>query len=317
MWLGLTADRHALNGPRRTPYVVSADVYAFALIPAVLWGFSPVLEKRGMAGGGGSLQAALSVVTVDTMVYWIALLAMGRGVPFAGVDAWSLGVFVVAGLIGTALGRIAVFAGVHRVGASVNSAAISVRPLFATAIALAWLGEPVGPLTGLGVVVLVSGLIVLTASRGGDLGGWTARDLLIPLAAALAFAVGNVIRRFGLTTTDITVLQAVTLNESAALVALTAFVLASGRRDEVLSAPRATYSYFVGAGLLTAMALLSLFEAFDRGPVAIVDSLAGTAPLFTTFFAAVLLGDLERVTKGVVLGAALIVVGAALITLPG
>lgn len=297
--------------------MVTADVYAFALVPALLWGFSPVLEKRGMANGGRSLQAAIVVVTVDALVYWAALLATGSGIPFAGVDSWAIGVFLVGGLVGTALGRIAVFAGVHRVGASVNSAAISVRPLFATVIAFVWLGESVGALTGLGVVVLVVGLVVLTASRGGDLAGWSARDLLIPLAAALAFAVGNVIRRFGLTTTDVSVLQAVTLNETAALVALVAFVLASGRREAVLGAPRVTYRYFAGAGLLTAVALLALFEGFDRGPVAIVDSLAGTAPLFTALFAAVLLGDLEQVTKGVVGGAALIVIGAALITIGG
>lgn len=295
--------------------MVTADVVAFALVPALLWGFSPVLSKRGMAAGGTALQAALVVVTVDTVVYWTALAVTGRGGLFAGADAWGVAVFVAGGLIGTALGRIAVFAGVHRVGASVNSAAISVRPLFATLIALAWLGEPVGLLTGVGVVVLVVGLVVLTASRGGDLAGWTGRDLLFPLAAALAFAVGNVIRRFGLTTTDVTVLQAVTLNETAALVALVAFALASGRREAVLGAPRATYRYFAGSGLITAVALLALFEAFDRGPVAVVDSLAGTPPLFTAVFAAVLLGDLERVTKGVVAGAGLIVVGAALITL--
>lgn len=297
--------------------MATTDVYALALIPAVLWGFSPVLEKRGMASGGRAIQAALVVVTLDAAIYWAVLLVTGRGAPFAGVEPYALGVFVVGGLVGTALGRIGVFAGVHRVGASVNTAAISVRPLFATAIALVWLGEPVGVVTGAGVVVLVAGLVVLTASRGGDLSGWSARDLLVPLGAALAFALGNVIRRFGLTTTEVSVLQAVTLNESAALVALLAYVVASGRTRSVLQAPRASYGYFAGAGLITAVALLSLFEAFDRGPVAIVDSLAGTSPLFTVVFAALLLGDLERVTRGVVVGAALIVTGAALITQPG
>ncbi len=292
--------------------MATADVYLLALVPAVLWGFSPILSKRGMAAGGHSLQAALVVVTVDSAVYWSALVATHAN-PFDGIDVAAIGIFVVAGLIGTVVGRIAVFVGVDRVGASINSAGISTRPLFATLIALVWLGEPLGPLTAIGVVVLVAGLMVLTVSKGGDLGGWQPRDLAFPLLAALAFAVGNVIRRFGLTSTDATSLQAVTINESAALVGLGAFVLVT-RRD-VLRAPRETYRYFVGSGLITAVALLSLFEAFNRGRVALVDSLAGTAPLFTTVFAAGLLGDLERVTKGIAVGAALIVVGAALITL--
>lgn len=317
MWLRLGGDAHPLTGARRTARVVAVDVLAFALLPAVLWGFSPILGKRGMAGGGNSLQAAIVVVVIDAAIFWTALLVTGRGAVWANLDARSLGIFVAGGIVGTALGRIAVFAGVHRVGASVNSAAISVRPLFATLIALAWLGEAVGLLTGLGVVVLVTGLVVLTSSRGGDITGWSAVDLLFPLAAALAFAVGNVIRRFGLTTTDLSVLQAVTLNETGAFVALFAFAIASGQFGKVTSAPRATYGYFAANALFTAAALLSLFEAFDRGPVAIVDSLAGTAPLFTVVFAALLLGDLERVTKGIVVGAGLIVVGAVLITVGG
>jgi uncharacterized membrane protein len=65
------------------------------------------------------------------------------------------------------------------------------------------------------------------------------------------------------------------------------------------------------------VALLAFFTAFslDAGRVAVVDSLAATAPLFTTLFSAVLLRDVERVTRGVVLGALLVVVGVVLITI--
>lgn len=288
-------------------------VYGLALLPAVLWGFSPILSKRGMAGGGSSLQASLTVVTVDSAVYWTALVVLVGRDPVAGLGPWTLGIFLGAGVVGTALGRLATFTGVHRVGASINSAGISTRPLFATLLALAWLGEPVGPTTGIGIVVLVAGLVVLTLSKGGDLSGWRPRDLFFPLLAAAAFAIGNVVRRFGLTTTDVTVLQAVALNEVGAMVALFGYAIVAGRVD-VLRAPRETYRYFAGSGVLTAVALLALFAALDRGRVAVVDPLAGTAPLFTTLFAAMLLRDLERVTKGVVAGAAMIVVGATLIT---
>lgn len=288
--------------------------YLLALVAALLWGFSPILSKRGMAAGGSALQASLVVVTVDSVLYWLGLLWRHGTAPFDGLPLETVGVFLFAGVVGTALGRLATFAGVHRVGASVNSAGISTRPLFATLLALAWLGEPVSPLAAVGIVVLVAGLVVLALGKGGDLGGWTTRDLLFPLAAAAAFAVGNVVRRYGLTVTDASTLQAVALNESAALVALFGFAVAT-RRADVLDAPRETYLFFTGSGLLTAVALFALFEAFDRGPVALVDSIAATAPFFTTIFAYFLLSDVERVTRGVVAGALLVVAGAALITL--
>lgn len=291
-------------------------VIGLALVPALLWGFSPVLSKRGMAGGGSALQASLIVVIVDGTIYWLALALGLGGNAFAGATTYAIGVFIVAGVVGTALGRLATFTGVHRVGASINSAGISTRPMFATVLALVWLGEPVELKTAVGVLVLVVGLVVLALGKGGDIRGWRTVDLFFPLAAASLFAIGNVIRRYGLTRTALTPLEAVAINEAAAFVVLAAYVVASGRRD-IFAAPKTTYLYFSGSALFTAVALLALFAAFamEGGRVALVDPLTATAPLFTTLFAFFLLKDLERVTRAVVAGAGLIVVGAALITL--
>lgn len=289
-------------------------ILALSLAPAVLWGFTPVIEKRALSGGGRPLQAALVVVVVDTVLYVLALLARGE-VPFVDLSAGTLAVFAAAGVFGTALGRIAIFAGNARVGASVSSAVVSARPLFATALAVGFLGEPLALPTAAGVVVLVCGLAVLSVAKGGDLSGWDARDLLVPLAAAVAFAVGNVLRRYGLGVGETTPLEAVALNEFAAFVALFAYVVARGRRD-VLAAPPRTYAVFGVSGVLTAVALLAMFTALSMpaGRVAVVDPLIATAPLFTAAFSYFLLSDLERVTRGIVVGALLVVVGAALVT---
>jgi len=294
---------------------VPAVVYVLALLPAVLWGLGPIFDKRGMDAGGSSLQAALMIVVVDSVLYWLALFALDWPNPMAGLTLPVVGLFALAGVVGTALGRLTVFAGVERVGASINSAGISTRPLFATLLAVGVLGEPVGPLMAIGVVVLVCGLVVLTASKGGDITGWQPRDLVFPVGAAAIFAVGNAIRRFGFETTPATPLQAVAINEMAALVALGAYGIVASRGD-IFSAPRESYAYFTGSGFTTAVALLSTFAAFSLpgGRLAIVDPLSSTAPLFTTAFAAVLLRDIERVTRGVVAGAGLVVLGAVLIT---
>ncbi|AFZ72641.1 DMT family transporter [Natronobacterium gregoryi] len=292
------------------------QVLVLALIPAVFWGFAPIFDKRGMAAGGGSVQASLVVVLVDSTIYWLVIAGLYGRSAFSGLTLEVLTVFAFAGVVGTALGRITIFVGVDKVGASLNSAILSTRPLFATLIALVFLGEPLGPVTGLGIGVLVGGLSVLTASQGGDLEGWQPRELLWPIAAALTFAVANVARRYGMLETPISALEAVAINETAGLVALAAYVLAVGGRD-VLKKPRASYRYFVGSGLVTTVAMLSLMAALglEEGRIAIVDPLVATAPLFTLAFAALLLRDLERVTRGVVAGAALVVLGAVLITI--
>ena len=289
-------------------------VLLLAFAPAVMWGFTPVIEKRALSDGGTPLQAALTVVVVDSAVYLVALTVF-QDDPFSGLSLGTLAVFAAAGAVGTALGRIAIFAGNARVGASISSAVVSARPLFATALAVGFIGEPLSAPTAVGIVVIVVGLGVLSLSRGGDLGGWSGRDLLVPLAAAGLFAVGNVARRWGLSTAEATPLEAVAINEFAALVALGSYVAVAGS-DRVLGRPRRSYLVFAVSGLITAVALLSMFTALaaPEGRIAVVDPLVATAPLFTVVFSWLWLGNLERVTRGVVAGVVLVVVGAALVT---
>ena len=294
-------------------------VYLLALLPAVIWGFTPILDKRGMSLDGTALQASLVVVVVDLALFLAALLFLRGPALLSGLDPTIATLFLFAGATGTAAGRLSIFVGVDRVGASINSAVVSARPLFATAFGFGLLGEPVSLDTTLGILVLVGGLVVLSLARGGDLAGWTAADLRFPLASGALFAFGNVLRRFGLGTGGADVLQAVALNEAGALVVFLGYAAVRGT-DGFRSADRRSYGYFAVSGALTAVALLSLFGALalPGGRVAIVESLASTAPLFTTVFAYFLLRDLERVTRGVLVGAVLVVVGAALVTLdPG
>lgn len=292
------------------------EVYAFALVPALLWGFEPIVSRRGLAAGGTPLQASVVVVAVDSTMYWLALAAFGGLGAVAALPTDVIVLFAAAGVVGTAIGRLAVFEGIRRVGASVSSAVVSSRPLFAAAFAVGALGEAVTTTTAAGVVVLAGGLVTLSMTRGGDVDGWQSWHLLFPLAAAAAFGLGNVVRRYGLQTTDATALGAVAINETAALVAVVAYVVARGRVDDV-RAPRRTYGLFAVSGVLTGVALLGLFLALDLpgGRVVVVDPLVASAPLFTVAFAAVLLRDVERVDRRVVAGAALVVAGAALVTI--
>lgn len=290
------------------------EAYALALLTALLWGFTPILDKRGMLDGGTPLQASILVVLVDSSIYWVLIAAMPNSrTPFEGVSPWIVGLFVLSGILGTSLGRLALFAGVDRLGASVNNAVLSTRPLFASVVAVAFLGELVTLQHALGIVLIVVGLSVLAFSRGGDITGWRPRHVIFPLVGAAAFGVANVMRRYGLLESPVTALEAVAVSETSALVVLAAYAAAAHGRS-IVDVPRRATAYYSISGLFTAAAFLSLFEALDRGRVSIVDPLYGTAPLFTTIFAYFLLRDVERVTVGIVAGVVTIVVGAIFVT---
>jgi uncharacterized membrane protein len=290
-----------------------ATVFLLALTVAVTWGFSPILEKRGLSRGGNPVQASVVFVGVSVFLYWATLLVFRGGSSLTSLNTLVVSVFGVAGFIGTALGRVAIFEGVKRVGPSISSAGVSARPVFSGALAWVWLGErlTVSQLTG--ITVLVVGLVLLSVSDGGDIGGWNRSDLLLPVGAAGFFGLGFVIRRFGLSEFDITPLQAVAVNETAALLSLILF--ASLNTDTKFNTSKKSYIYFILAGVITAIGLLAFFTALSipEGKVASVDPIAATAPLFTVFFSRLSSRTPEKITRRLLLGLVLTVLGAILI----
>lgn len=294
---------------------MSTLAVAGGLLAAVFWGIQPVVAKRGMSFGATPLEVTSIVVTTGLVTIW-GTLALLRGPTNVLPDLAPTGyaVFLLGGFVGSAIGRLANYSGVHRVGASVNSAVVYTNPLVATFLALVFLGELISATQALGVVVVVAGLATVAVSKGGDLRGWSYRDLLFPITAAFGYGAGSVIRRYGLSTTAAVPLEGVALNETAAFLGIIGY-LAVRQGTVVPRVPLRAAGYFVASGVFGVLGVLMLFVGLDNGPVAIAVTLAGTATLVTNALTYVLLGDLERVTRGVVTGATLVVAGVALITI--
>ena len=289
--------------------------YVAGLLTALLWGGSPILSKRGLSHGGNPLVLAIVALGTGLAMFWAGLAVLhGPAHVLPRLSLRGYAIFLTAGLVGSALGRAASYTGIDLVGASVNMAVVATYPIFATVLAYLLLGELVTATQVAGVVVVVAGLVLLTLSKGGDRTGWTTRDLLVPLLGAAVYGTGSVLRRYGLTTTPATALDGVAIESAAAVAALLAYALLANRRA-LLENSRRSYAYFLGTGVLSSLGLLSLFVGLASGPVAIVVTLAGTSTLLTTAFSWALLGDLERVTRGVVVAAVLVVSGVALIAL--
>lgn len=297
---------------------MEVDMVGLAILAAAGWGAGSPLSKLGMERGGSPYQVALTVVALSTVAYWAALAV--RGVNLLRVAPWVIALFLVTGVFATAFARVLTFAGVERLGSSINSAAINTRPVWASVMAVVFLGETVTLQMGVGILVVVVGLITVAFSEGGDLSGWEIHHLVFPLGAAVAFGTGSVIRRFAFTSTSITPLQGAALNETAGLVGILAFLaIQNPGLDEfrgALAAPRKAYAFFAGSAFLNAFALLALFEALSRGPVVVVDPLSSPTSLFAILFTFIFLRQIERVTRRLLIGALLVITGVVLITGP-
>lgn len=297
---------------------MDVGMVSLAILAAAGWGAGSPLSKLGMENGGSPYQVALTVVTISGAAYWAALAV--RGADILSLAPWVIGLFLVTGVFATAFARILTFEGVERLGSSINSAGINTRPVWASILAVIFLGETVTPQMGVGILVVVVGLMFVAFSEGGDLSGWEPHNLVFPLGAAVAFGTGSVIRRFAFTSTNITPLQGAALNETAGLVGILAFLAIQNPGLEefrgALAAPRKAYAFFAGSAFMNAFALLALFEALSRGPVVVVDPLSSPTSLFAILFTFIFLRQIERVTRRLLLGALLVITGVVLITGP-
>jgi len=180
-------------------------------------------------------------VVVGTVSLWIAVIATGG---LGHVSPRGALFFMCAGLIGTVGGRLLRFVAIEKVGASIAAALINLNPFVSSALAIALLGEFITVPIVIGTVVIVAGTTLL--SLGGKRLGFRLGQLSLPLLSAVCFGVVAVLRKLGLSDTSAVVGSAI--NVTTALVAYTAFLLASGR-PEIMVCRGRSLAYFAVAGL--------------------------------------------------------------------
>jgi uncharacterized membrane protein len=280
-------------------------MHLLALGGALLSAAATIFIRQGLRGSDPYTGFWINLV-VGTVSLWIAVLATGGPVQVSVRGALF---FLFAGLIGTVGGRLLRFVAIERVGASISAALINLNPFVATALAIAVLGEHVTLPIVLGTAVIVVGTTLL--SIGGRRLGVSPLQLALPVLSAICFGVVAVLRKLGLSDTGVVVGSAI--NVTTALVAFTAFLLASGR-SEVMVCRGRSLAHFVAAGLTENLGVFMNVMALSLGTVSIVTPLYGTAPIFVLFLAPFFLRDVETLSVRIVAGTLLIVFGVYLIT---
>ena len=280
-------------------------VHLLALLAAFSSAGATILIRQGLRGGGPYTGLWINLI-VGTVGLWAAVLGTGGlGHP----SARGIAFFVLAGLVGTVGGRLLRFISIDKVGASIAAALTNLNPLVSAALAILLLGEQVTPPVLVGTVVIVAGTILLSA--GGQRLGVRPAHLALPLLSALCFGVVAILRKLGLS--QMGAIAGTAVNALTALVAFTAFLLASGRRDVMVCRGR-SLAYFVAAGFAENAGVFLNVVALGLGTVSVVAPLYGAMPIFVLFLSLIFLRGIEVLNGRIVLGTLMIVFGIYLIT---
>jgi drug/metabolite transporter (DMT)-like permease len=277
---------------------------ALALASALLFGGMSVAlgfsMRRSRDALVGAFATALSGFCVCAVV-----AAIGRE---WGGELWP---FMLAGLLAPGGAQLLFVLGVREAGPSRASVIAGAAPLIAVTIAISALGEPASLPLLAGAILIVAGGLALVAERERP-EHFRAIGLAYAFGCTVLFATrDNVVRHIASDSTVPPQLAAsVTILSGTVLVFI---VLAATRPRRVFADIRREGPAFILPGLLWGASYAFLFEAFYRSRVSIVSPLVATESLCAVLLAVLLLRRTELVGRHLLLGAALVVAGGALI----
>jgi drug/metabolite transporter (DMT)-like permease len=262
-----------------------------------------------IALGPGIDPEVASLVTTVLAGVVCATLALALG-DFSGLvwrDTWP---FVVTGLFAPGISQILFTRAVGVIGPSRTAILVGVSPVVSAAIAVALLGEPLRVALVLGTLFVVAGGALLVRERGGP-AALLSMGIGLGLSAALLFAVRDNVVRWAARGNAVPGFVAATASlASASLVLLLVVVL---RPDAVARVRRAARPFLL-SGLVYGGSYACLYTAFDRGRVTVVAPLVATESLWAVLVSILVLRRAERIGARLLLAAALVVGGGALIS---
>ena len=282
-----------------------------ALLSSFLISVTTILIKKAIQRTNPT-SAMLAVTLVGSVIFLVISLFT---VPFSYTNSPAIVYFVIAGLFSPALVRWLYFISLDRIGTSVSSSILATGPAFTAIIAIVLLKETITLQIGLGILIIIAGIIIFERDMNHEkgVGKPGSKDLIYPLLSALFFSFAVVTRKMGLNVLDSPIFG-VTVGFVTSMVIYALICLGSKKMRASISIKAADLPVFLGAGLSMSAAWLTLFYALSGGETIVVTPLANLHPLFVLVLSYFFLGKVDKITRGILFGACVVVAGVLLIT---
>ena len=280
-----------------------------ALLGAFLFAYNQILIRR--------LLERASALTITFWVNgWMAVVAAvfsPLSDAYEGDLASALVLYALIGVVGNLVARYSALRSSGDIGVSRTNAIAAASPIGAAAMGVALLGERPGAGVWAGIALIVAGLAGLTGERGA--GGRSPGRYTFAFIGLAAFCFTPYLRKAGLAAMNAPWLGILVAAAIANVGLLASSRLASAaqkfRWDPHLALACAP------AGLLALSAAALFWTALRDGQLAVIAPLVRMTPIFVMLLSAVLLRDLEVVTKRLAAATLIVVAGAVLVTSGG
>jgi transporter family protein len=281
----------------------------YAVSTAILRGFSAIPTRKGLEKSNANTSVVISLLVTVILQWAIVFLIY----PPEKIFAPGLGFFIVSGFFAPGTARIFRDMGFKKLGVSITYPIVSTSTFFSIIFASIFLKEKITIYIILGALLIFTGLNFLTGYRNRT-SEWRKRDMVIPFIAALLYASSTNLRKMGLTNHYPPILGAAITSTVSFLVIIVSTVLESTRKKSWnIELNAYSLKFFLIASIGSSTAFLLYFMALSGSELIKIQPITSINPLFAMIFSYFFLKDEEKISRRIVLGSFLIVLGLVLV----
>jgi drug/metabolite transporter, DME family len=279
-----------------------------ALAAAFLMAVGAHCQNMGLADVASRRGTAIAI-TAAAAFHWILS-------PFFLVSSqWlepAVLIFVLAGIIRPSVSANLSVAGTRFLGPTLSSTLGSTTPLFGAALGIFWLGEAFTVPIAVGTLGIIAAVLMLSLGNLKMERDWPMWALALPVGAAIIRSLAHVLTKVGME--DIPNPYFAGLVGFTVSAILTNIALGWGeKRVRVDWKARGTY-WFAAAGVVFAIAIMSLNNGLMRGEITAVMPIIGLSPIFAMLLS-IFVFKRERLTLRVVMAVFIVVPSVAFIAI--
>ncbi|MHB8155477.1 MAG: DMT family transporter [Candidatus Omnitrophota bacterium] len=284
--------------------IVLAILLAFLM--TLITASSNVILKKGFSKIEPFIAVYLSVV-ISTVFLWILTFIFVPKSYFLNYKA--IIVFAGIGCFAPALIRTWTYYGIHKLGAGRAAPLRALTPFFAIIMAIFFLKESPRPGIFFGILLIVSGVVLLSKKENSDFTHWKQTHLFYPIAAAVLAGCAANLRKYGLNLMPQPIFAS-TIAASSSLLILTVYVFLRYKKEDILFFQHKNeLKLLFIAALLTTIGEIVDLSALLYGKVSLVVPIFAVTPLAVVFLSRIFLKNHEIVTARLVCASILIILG--------
>ncbi len=277
--------------------------FLLSFVVAIMWAASPIMVGRGMALSKCTSNEINPIRSISFFIFALAVVLIYTKGNIPVISSPKAFLYIAGNvLMGYLVGDVLYFIAIREIGISLAVPVTNSYPMLVVLTSWLMLGEPITMQIVLGIIVVISGLLLLRFGGDRDDSG---KDKLVPgeigisrlmkgflfaIGAGLSWAIGAPLTKMAMQTSRLGPVEITFYRAFTFLILAWAyrFLLVKFRPGSIMPLSRVpirAWAYFLGAAII-GLGLGSILYAtcINVMPVAVVTAITATSPFIAALF---------------------------------